>query len=68
MDTNLPVVKVAGTFLTDDGMIFYDVHDPPRCRVLELSHEHYRRVTVKVDKDRDPGQLAGSINGLLHYR
>jgi hypothetical protein len=66
--TNLPGVKVAGTFLTDDGMIFYDFHNPARCLVLELSHEHYRRVIVEVDKDQDPGQVAGIINGFLRPR
>ena len=63
--TNFPGVKVAGTFFTGDGMIFYDFHDPTRCLILDLAHEHYSRVIVEVDKDQDPGELAGRINALL---
>ena len=68
MGTNLPGIKVAGTFLTGEGMLFYDFHDPGRCLILELSHEHYRRVVVEVDKDQDPGEIASRINGFVHPR
>ena len=68
LGTNLPGVKVAGTFLTGEGMIFYDFHDPSRCLILDLAHEHYRRVIVEVDKDQDPGEVAGRINAFLPSR
>ena len=63
--TNVPGLKVAGTFFTGDGMIFYDFHDPDRCLTFELDHEHYRRVVVQVDKDQDPAALAKEIAARL---
>ena len=59
--TNIPGVKVAGTFITDEGSIFYDFHDGERCLTLDLSHERYRRVIVEVDRDQDPAALASEI-------
>ena len=59
--TNLPGVKTAGTFITGEGTIFYDFHDPDRCLTLDLSHETYRQVVVEVDRDQDPSALASSI-------
>lgn len=59
--TNIPGVKVAGTFITGDGAIFYDFHDGERCLSLDLAHEHYRRVVVEVDRDQDPAALASEI-------
>ena len=63
--TNVPGVKVAGTFFTDEGMIFYDFHDPQRCLTFELAHQHYRRAVVQVDKDQDPATLAREISARL---
>ncbi len=59
--TNLPGVKTAGTFITGDGSIFYDFHDPDRCLTLALNHDTYRQVVVEVDRDQDPGELASAI-------
>lgn len=63
--TNIPGVKVAGTFFTPDGMVFYDFHDPSRCLTLELAHQHYHRVVVQVDEDQDPAALAEQISARL---
>lgn len=66
--TNLPGVKTAGTFITGDGMIFYDFHDPSRCLTLTLSHEKYQRVVIEVDKDQDPTTLAQTIRARISAR
>lgn len=63
--TNVPGIKVAGTFFTGDGVVFYDFHDPDRCLTFQLEHEHYRSVVVQVDKDQDPAGLAGKIRARL---
>lgn len=63
--TNIPGVKIAGTFFTPDGMVFYDFHDPSRCLTFELAHQHYQRVIVQVDKDQDPTTLASQITARL---
>ena len=59
--TNVPGVKVAGTFFTGGGVIFYDFHDPLRCLIFELAHETYKRVVVEVNRDQDPATLAAQI-------
>lgn len=65
--TNVPGVKVAGTFFTGEGAIFYDFHDPNRCLTFELDHEHYRRVVVQVDEDQSPAALAIGITARLAH-
>ncbi|MEO8295789.1 MAG: hypothetical protein ABI613_09755, partial [Gemmatimonadota bacterium] len=47
--TQIPGVLTAGTFYQKDGAIFYDVHDPERTIVIELEHEHYRRLVIEVE-------------------
>lgn len=64
--TNMPGVKVAGTFFTGDGVVFYDFHDPARCLTFELAHERYRNVVVQVDKDQEPEELVSKIAARLH--
>lgn len=63
--TNLPGVKVAGTFIAADGITYYDFHDPERCITLDLSHDRYRKVVVEVDRDDDPAAIAGAIRSRL---
>jgi hypothetical protein len=63
--TNLPGVKVAGTFINADGITYYDFHDPERCITLELSHDRYARVVVEVDRDEDPAAIAQDIRSRL---
>ena len=59
--TNVPGIKVAGTFFTDEGTIFYDFHDPEHCLTFELAHEKYKRVVVEVNRDQEPTRLAVQI-------
>jgi hypothetical protein len=63
--TNLPGVKVAGTFIGASGVTYYDFHDPDRCITLVLSHDRYAEVVVEVDQDEDPAQVAGQIRARL---
>jgi hypothetical protein len=63
--TNIPGVKVAGSFYNGDGVVFYDFHDPARCLTLETTHERYQRVVVEVDHDQDPVALAQQVAARL---
>lgn len=58
---NIPGVLVAGTFLTGDGAIFYDIRQGDRCLTLELAGETYKRVVVEVGPEQDPADLARAI-------
>lgn len=41
-----------GTFYQSDGAVFYDVHDPERTVVIDLDHEHHKRLVIEVDDSR----------------
>ena len=46
--TQIPGLLTAGTFYQDGEWVFYDVHDPEGTIVLELDHEHYKRLVIEV--------------------
>jgi hypothetical protein len=60
--TQIPGILTAGTFYQRDGAVFYDVHNPERTIVLELEHEHYKRLVVEV---ADPAAAVANIEGAL---
>jgi hypothetical protein len=62
MGTNLPGVLTAGTFYQHEGAVFYDVRDPERTIVLELTHEHYRRLVIEV---KDPAGTVAMLQKAL---
>ncbi|HUY97406.1 MAG TPA: hypothetical protein VMW47_07300 [Verrucomicrobiae bacterium] len=57
----IPGVVTAGSFYSpgQGGWTFYDVHDPARAIVVELTHEHYRALVLEVDDP--PGTVATLI-------
>jgi len=63
--SQIPGVITAGTFYQHDGAVFYDVHDPERTIVLELNHEHYKRLVIEVD---DPSATVAKLNAALARR
>ncbi|HKV50144.1 MAG TPA: hypothetical protein VJO52_03005 [Gemmatimonadaceae bacterium] len=63
--TQIPGVLTAGTFYQHDGAVFYDVHDPDRTIVIELDHEHYRRLVVEV---ADPSTAVKLLDDALSGR
>ena len=60
--TQIPGVITAGTFYQSAGAVFYDVHDPGRTIVLELDHEHYKRLVIEVE---DPRATATQLQASL---
>jgi hypothetical protein len=63
--SNIPGVLTAGTFYQHGGAVFYDVHDPERTIVLELNHEHYKRLVIEVD---DPATTVARLQDALSRR
>src|SRR4051794_13967000 len=47
--TQIPGLLTAGSFYESGGFVFYDVHDPERTVVIDLDHEHYRRLVIEVE-------------------
>jgi len=60
--TQIPGLLTAGTFYQHEGAVFYDVHDPEGTIVLELDHEHYRRLVIEVD---DPQRVAAQLQSAI---
>jgi hypothetical protein len=50
--TQIPGLITAGSFYQDGEWVFYDVHDADKTIVLDLDHEHYKRLVIEV---ADPG-------------
>lgn len=59
--TNVPGVKVAGSFFTAEGVMFYDFHDPYRRLAFDLDHETYKKAVLEVDRNQDPATPAARI-------
>ncbi|HZE71958.1 MAG TPA: hypothetical protein VE135_20805 [Pyrinomonadaceae bacterium] len=57
--TDIPNIFRAGTFYQDGGLVFWDVHQPDRTIVIELSHERYRKLIIEVE---DPMAAVKLIN------
>ncbi len=64
---NLPPLKVASTFITEEGNIFYDFHDPHRCITLNLEHERYVRIVVEVEASQSRSTLVEEIRARVEH-
>ena len=60
--TDMPGFFRAGTFYQDRGVVFWDVHHPERTIVVELEHEHYRKLVVEV---ADPERAIREIGAII---
>ena len=47
--THLPIIVKDGSFLTSEGMMFFEMHDPDKCITISLDHEHYKKVIFEVE-------------------
>ena len=63
--TQIPGLLTAGTFYQWDGAVFYDVHDPEKTIVLELDHEHYKRLVIEV---ADPVASVAQVQAAIRER
>jgi hypothetical protein len=55
--TSVPGVITAGTFYQHGKRIFWDVHDPERTIVVELSDERYDELIVEVANPAEAVQV-----------
>ncbi len=47
--TQIPGLITAGSFYQDGDWVFYDVHSPDNTIVLDLDHEHYKKLVIEVE-------------------
>ncbi|MGH9574007.1 MAG: hypothetical protein ACRD40_10820 [Candidatus Acidiferrales bacterium] len=60
--TYLPGVITAGTFYQDGKRVFWDVHDPKKTIIIDLSDERYNQLIVEV---ADPREAINLIQNAL---
>ena len=48
--TQTPGLLTAGSFYQHGEFVFYDVHDPEGTVVIDLEHEHYKRLVIEVER------------------
>jgi len=46
--TAIPNIFRAGMFYQEAGLVFWDVHHAEKTIVIELEHEHFTKLIVKV--------------------
>ncbi len=50
--TSLPGVIKDGMFLSKDGILFFEMHDPKKCITVSLNNEKYKKIIFEVqDKE-----------------
>jgi hypothetical protein len=67
--TNIPHHVKDGRFLTKEGMMFFEMHDPDSCITINLDHERYKKIFFEVEDKESAATLiedAISSEKLIH--
>jgi hypothetical protein len=62
---SIPGVVKDGRFLSSDGMMFFEMHDPDKCVTVTLDHERYKKIVFEVE---DKQATAKQINDALQLK
>jgi hypothetical protein len=63
--TSLPGVVKDGRYLSSDGLMFFEMHDPDKCVTVSLDHERYKKIVFEVE---DKEQAATIIKNAIRAR
>ncbi|MDG6905416.1 MAG: hypothetical protein JRN20_06515 [Nitrososphaerota archaeon] len=55
--TSLPGVVKDGRYLSSDGMMFFEMHNPDKCITVKLDHETYKSIVFEVDDKEASAQM-----------
>ena len=59
---SLPGVVKDGRFLSSDGIMFFEMHDPDKCVTVSLDHERYKKIVFEVDdKEETAKKIVAAI-------
>jgi hypothetical protein len=47
--SSIPGVIKDGRYLSSDGMMFFEMHDPEKCITVYLKHERYKAIVFEVE-------------------
>ncbi len=51
--TSIPGIVKDGMFLSGDGLLFFEMHDPDKCITVSLDHEKFKKIIFEVqDKEQ----------------
>ena len=67
--TNIPHHVKDGRFLTKEGMMFFEMHDPESCITINLDHERYKKIVFEVEDKESAATMiedAMSSEKLIH--
>ena len=67
--TDIPHVIKDGRFLSNDGMMFFEMHNPENCITISLDHERYKKVVFEVEDKESAAMMienALSSEQLVH--
>ena len=67
--TDIPHVVKDGRFLSKEGMMFFEMHDPESCITINLDHERYKKVVFQVeDKESAATMIENALSSeqLIH--
>jgi len=63
--TSIPGVIKDGMFLSSDGLLFFEMHDPSKCITVSLNHEKFKKIIFEVDdKERAAKIIRDSIDNI----
>ena len=60
LGTSIPQIFRAGTFYQQNEIIFWDVHNTKNVIVIELDHEHFKKLVIEVE---NPAEAIAIIKG-----
>ncbi|HJT10157.1 MAG TPA: hypothetical protein VJ771_05175 [Candidatus Nitrosotalea sp.] len=61
--TGIPGVVKDGTYLSKDGLLFFEMHHSDKCITISLNHESYKKIVFEVDdKDAAAKMINDAIN------
>jgi hypothetical protein len=53
----IPYKLKDGRFLTPDGLMFFEIHDPDKCVTVTLDHESYKKIVFEVEDKEATAQM-----------
>jgi hypothetical protein len=66
MGARIPKVVVDGMFLSKEGLLFYEMHDPNKCITVELENEKYKKVVFEVSDKETTAKMIQEALDRLH--
>jgi hypothetical protein len=59
----IPYKLKDGLFLTPDGLMFLEIHNPNKCVTVTLDHERYKKIVFEVeDKEATADMIRDAIS------